>query len=395
MGRNLLLFIGCFQVLIAPALAFGCAAFFQPTITGQGAAVNAQKVLYVVRDKSVELHAQIAVDAADGEFAWVIPVPDVESVDLGNAKVFESLGITNPKISFYTASDSGGGGGIQCGCGAAAKDGAAAGGRGFSNTVDHFGGGKLGDYTYDVLASKSAADMVDWLKDNGYSTPDGAVDVLQPYADAGMKFVWAKVNPDAAKGSVSTDPLKITIPIADPAKMALAYPLALSKLSAAPINPVVLFVLAGQRFHVAGIDNLTLEDVGVETRKRVDDGLDYEYAAVIDAMTADSDGNLAITEYAQDVSTMESDLAFLELVDDSATYLTRLFLRAPESGLTDLSLMPLHNVGDVTNDVVARAEPPAPLYQVLAGNGLVILMFIGLLMSLRCREPGKAPLQRH
>lgn len=50
------------------------------------------------------------------------------------------------------------------------------------------------EYKILILSAKKSSDLEVWLRDNGYSLPNNAKEVLEPYIKTGMKFFVVKVN---------------------------------------------------------------------------------------------------------------------------------------------------------------------------------------------------------
>jgi hypothetical protein len=52
----------------------------------------------------------------------------------------------------------------------------------------------IGEYDIIILSAEQSGGLESWLKDNGYSIPDNAREVLQPYINDKLKFFVVKVN---------------------------------------------------------------------------------------------------------------------------------------------------------------------------------------------------------
>ena len=97
--------------LPSPA-ARACGAFF-PSASGGEATFGAQQALVVVKSDTVDVHVAVDLDATAEGVAWVVPVPMVPTLSLGDAAVFDQLAdLTTPTISWKDE----GGGGTSFGC---------------------------------------------------------------------------------------------------------------------------------------------------------------------------------------------------------------------------------------------------------------------------------------
>jgi len=340
-----------------------CGALFRSE-TDQNLALDAQRALLVVRTSTIELHLQLHAATGGADFAWIVPVPGTPTLALGDNGVFQALDqLTTPSIEIVAGSGSGGGGF----CGSADK---AGGGLDRDGGVQHFGGGRLGDYAYDIIGGSSAAAIEAWLADNGYVLPDGFTDAVAPYVTR-ASFVAVRFAPGAAT-VVDPDPLVVTFP--RPFDSSLTYPLGMSRLSTTTTAPVVLWVLADKRYRVSNFASAELRMVAEVMREQVDRGEGASYERAITHLTSEAGGRLAITEYAQDLGDGSAlDLALGDLVDASAHYLTRLYMDVPKAEIEDLVITFAANAPDVAPFATAEGESRVPVSAACLALALVVL----------------------
>lgn len=347
----------------APAPASACGAFF-PSVSATNAAIDAQRALFVWREKTVDMHLQLVADTDGGDFVWILPVPDQPTLALGDAAVFDALdAIATPTVEI--ARDSGGGGGGFCGSDAAG--GALGQPRG---GVQHFGGGTLGDYTWDLIAGQEAEAVAAWLETNAYAVPEGFAAVAAAYTS--MRFLAVRLSPDRADDGLDLTPLIVTVE--RPATGRLVFPLGFSRVSAPETTPLVFYNLADKRHRVANAASVEVATVGAELRALVDESLDAGYDDAVDALTADAGGRLVVTEFAGAVDVAD----LLGLAADEAPYLTRLYARVRAEHLDDLVITFANHAGDVDNHVIAASDSDL-------GDGPTsfALAFFGLLVARR------------
>jgi len=365
----LLLFPLAAPLLDPPRSARACGAFFASE-PSQNLAIDAQRALLVVRAETLALHLQLAA-ATDGEpFSWIIPIPEgagPPTVTLGDASIFDALdALTTPSVTIVRGGGDSGGG--LCGSDKAGGD--LGGGRG--GGVQHFGGGEVGPYQYDLLAGTSTEAIATWLMDNGYVLPEGFAGAITPYTERSV-FVAVRLTPAAAAEGATTEPLVVTWPRAFEA--GLGYALGLSKLSTVDVAPLLLWVLADKRQRVANFGSTDVSRVALAMR---DEALDYPEAVA--ALTAEAGGSLFITEFARDLRALSGSPALADLapvIADDAFYLTRLYAEVPRDAIEDLVITFAANAPEV--------EPAVTVTDSGAASGLTIAMSI-LMLTWRRRR---------
>lgn len=358
--------------LIAPAtaeLARPCGAFF-PTRVDQNLAIDAQRALMVVGADRVDLHLQLAADSGDADFAWVVPVPKAPELALGDSAIFDALETaTRPTVTFTGGSDSGGG---FCGSAADAKGGLGRNDHG----INHFGGGTLGGYTYDIVGGGDAAALETWLTEKGYRVPDSFDQAIAPYLSASV-FVAVRLT---ARAEVA-DLQPLVISYARPFGASLGYAFAIGRLSTPDSAPFVLWVLADKRYRIANYGSVEVRRIASTMRDR---GLDY--AGAVSELTSEAGGRLAIVEFARDISANTTLVSALGgAVGESTHYLTRLYGDIPRDAMEDLVLTFAVDAPDVENEVEVSRGPGSTAIAMAFG-----LVGLGLVRSSRRRFGDRA-----
>lgn len=366
----MLRFLLSLGLLALPSGALACGIFF-PALDASPTAMDAQKALLVFGEATVDVHISVRAEGAGDDFVWVLPVADHPLLSLGSAEVFTSLeSLTNPSIEVEQEVFSGGDSSFL-GCGVLSTDMEAGGARnGAGSAPLVVESGTLGEYEYDIIKPTTSEGMTTWLTENGYAVPDGTSDVLAPYVNAGMSFVWVKLGPKTeGLGLSDIRPLVLTVP--RPVTGEVMFPLALSAGSAQDVMGTHIYTLAEQRYRVtnyASMDLQGLADAYWDLRWE-----DLSYEALLDQVTTDAGGRLMVTEFARDLR-VESDLpaSLAQLMDDSAFYLTRLHARTRPEHLADAQLSFAHGAGEVSNTAMASSQSrnagfPLALFAVLLG----------------------------
>ncbi len=206
---------------------------------------DAQRALVVWEAGRETLHVRSSYRGPAAEFAWVIPVPARPKVERSDWKLFAAAeAATRPEIVVERLRFVSGG----CGCSTTAVP--------EQNAPVQAGVRRLEsldirELHVEILAADDAGGFVGWLRANGYAVGPAAGSVLDDYVKRRFFFVavriresgfWAglKTTDQQVKGELT--PLAISFAADRP-----FYPLAISAISAAWENELLLLVAAGRR----------------------------------------------------------------------------------------------------------------------------------------------------
>jgi hypothetical protein len=157
----------------------------------------------------------------------------------------------------------------------------------------------VGEYQILILSAKEATGLDAWLRENKYTIPDGAADVLRPYVQAGMKFFVAKVDTAKvtfdAKGQAMLSPLRFHYDTDT-----FNLPVRLGLLNSAGAQDLIVHILAKSRYEVANYPNVTIP-TNLEVKDGVRNAYGQFYVSLFDATMAQNP-KAVITEYAWQAS---------------------------------------------------------------------------------------------
>ena len=284
-------------LLAAPAVAFAD-GFMSPklSVTESDRMVSSprQEAVLITDGSFVQVVLRTYFRKGPEELAWLVPIPAmpfrVRQADQG---VFDELeAMAGPR--FYTISS--GGPSLGCGCGGAGSG--AAVWRASPAVVVEWSG-TAGIFKFEVLSARDAALLTRWLQDNGYAVPDRTEASVEPYVKAGWHWLAMRVRPDKAQQTtLAPHPVSYVYRADD-----LVYPLAISQLSAADRNEILLYVLADSRYAPRNWRAASVRPDFVRGDPSASSGTNYE--RLFQELTDLADGRAFVTEYAQEV-----DLSF-------------------------------------------------------------------------------------
>ncbi|GHE28883.1 DUF2330 domain-containing protein [Streptomyces capitiformicae] len=225
--------------LVAPAYACGCGAMLP----------DAQRNVYVNRETSIvrwdgreeQIVMRLTVTGDTRTAAWIMPVPNRATVELGDAALFDQLAEESapeyrtreyfwPKSSDWPFDI-----GEVDGAGAAPGEG----------SVGVVGRERLGPFDVARLTATDSGALGDWLDKNGFELSDRLDTALQPYVEQKWEYVAIKLAPEDTGTDIplngTLDPLHLTF-----ASDELVYPMRLSRLATTP-QALSLYVLAEHR----------------------------------------------------------------------------------------------------------------------------------------------------
>jgi hypothetical protein len=248
-------------------LADGCALV---PITETGSArvsSDAQKALLLWDDGQETLHLKSTYAGPASDFAWVIPVPAYPKVRRSNWTLFgEAERATRPQLRLITGYKMGGLKGFGIGCSASQslqpQQEAPA------TRVRHFESLDIRELHIDIVAAAESGGFLQWLRHQDYAIDEKAEPILQQYIDAKFYFVVAKISRSnkwaERKGLTETvsgglTPLAITFATKEP-----FYPLAISAISAAEENELLLLTVAAHRLGPVQYESTRLTQEEVE-----------------------------------------------------------------------------------------------------------------------------------
>ncbi len=259
--------LGAFAALLTTALtlhptaALACGGCFSPPgqQTTQLVLQNAERVLFHQDPKThrTTVWVEVRFSGLAEDFGWVLPLPKKPKVSVGSSWVFDQLDQRHaPRFSTQLeandencrswqqfcfgdsaqdAAKSASGGGFNAAPNAGSRadsDGAS------GEAVQVLEKDQAGPYDYEILASKDAKALLDWLNKNGYATPAAALPIIDSHLAKGDLFVAVKLQNNAGVNEIK--PIVLEMDDSD-----ACVPLRLTSIAATEDMSVVV-TMAGQ-----------------------------------------------------------------------------------------------------------------------------------------------------
>lgn len=264
---------------------------------------SGETIVFVLTNQNVEAHVQIEYQGDPERFAWLIPVPRVPEVEVGNQNFFTQL--RNATVPTFTVNRT------QSSCGGASRSssgGCAFGGSSDSaaTVVDKDAGASYADQDSEVVVSREVvgafdvtileptneAEIEEWLSANDFLNDLNAAPIVRDYVERDHVFVAVKLTPSAEVDEIH--PLVLRYAGDEP-----CVPLKLTSIAAIDDMPIRVFFLGERRSVPLNYRHVELNPFRFDWPN-----VGSNYSAVLsEAVDGDgAEGRAFVTEYAGDSS---------------------------------------------------------------------------------------------
>lgn len=268
--------------VFAPTAAEACGGFF---CSNQPVDQQAERILFVEEEGDQwSVYVEIMYQGEAEDFAWLLPVPEVPTLDTWYGQAFNALDqITQPVFQPE-----------NWGCFAAPE---AAGGEADADGLaddanrgpDILAREQVGPFDTVTLASNDPRETVEWLRENGFRIVPAMEPFIAMYSEEGMKFTAMKLQPGEEVESIR--PIKMTYTSQNP-----MIPLRLTSVAAMPEMGIKVWVLAKSRFGPTNVPAFEIADEEVVFNPRRGD---TNYLALVARKVDELAAPGFITEFAQ------------------------------------------------------------------------------------------------
>ncbi|HEX7733720.1 MAG TPA: DUF2330 domain-containing protein [Ktedonobacteraceae bacterium] len=295
----LLLALAC--MLVNPLTALACGGLFPADAYTEQ---SAERLIFAVDPGKVTLYEQIHYTGSPKDFAWVLPVPAVPSVDTAPISLFQTLDQqTAPRLYQPEAP--------RCNTyngygGAPAPS---------SRSVNVYSSGAVGPYSYNVIGSSNPQALTQWLTEHKYAIPAESRAEMQPYIAAHMLFLAMRLQ-----GNANTqDMLPVKITYASN-QAAISIPLRMATPMGKENLQVLVWVFAHGRYVPQNYQSLQINYTQIK------DAYDpSEYQNLVSQAISKADGHGFITEYAQPSTSIYASEPQLATLTKAYSYITRMY----------------------------------------------------------------------
>ncbi len=269
-------------LLMAPR-AEACGGFFCSRVPIDQAG---ERIVFGVRDNTVEAHVQIQYQGAAENFSWVVPMPALPTLEVGTPLIFGYLDArTQPRFQLEWQNTCGGGG--RGGALEDVADGApppySAPGNGGVVVVSQ---SEVGPYDAAILQATEGTALRNWLVTNGYDLTEQGSAALEPYVGQNNYFVALKLQQNKQVGDLR--PIVLRFSGSKP-----CIPIKLTAIAARPDMPIIAYVLSNQRAIPINYRHVLINPTRIDWLR-----FGSNYSQVATAAVDEAGGQAFLTEFA-------------------------------------------------------------------------------------------------
>ncbi|MBN1203391.1 MAG: DUF2330 domain-containing protein [Myxococcaceae bacterium] len=269
--------------LLAAPPAEACGGFFCSRVPIDQAG---ERIVFGVRDDTVEAHIQIQYQGDAEKFSWVVPMPALPSLDVGSPLIFGFLDSrTQPRFQIEWQNFCGGGPRgdvLMDGDSAGPPQEGSAGGGGVVVVSQQ----EVGPYDAAILQASEPTKLTDWLRDNGYDLTEQGAAALEPYVGQGNYFVALKLQQNKQVGDLR--PIVLRFQGNRP-----CIPIKLTAIAARPDMPIIAYVLANKRAIPVNYRHVLINPTRIDWLR-----FGSNYASVATEAVDEAGGRAFLTEFA-------------------------------------------------------------------------------------------------
>lgn len=330
-------------------IASACGGFF---CTNTPIDQSAERIIFTINDdNTISAIVGINYEGQAEDFSWVVPVPSPPDLDVAPTNALDVLqDVTNPQFDLppnycagviWSFMGFGGGGG------------------------GYLEQGNVGPYDYATISSDDPAELINWLRDNGYQVTEDMEPIIAEYVIEGMYFLAMKLSNEAEVGDIQ--PVKMTYQSDKP-----VIPIRLTAVAALENMPVLVWIFADQPYSPENYVHAQVNFADFRSPSQLrepftvwDTGFDYMTER--NRIQAEHDGKAFITEYAMPSADllelgMVSEEPYLMDLIESYSFVTRLRAQlSPDQMTLDPSFVPDSQQNHMPN-VVDLEEYVDPLH---------------------------------
>jgi MYXO-CTERM domain-containing protein len=269
--------------LLAAPRAEACGGFFCSRVPIDQAG---ERIVFGVRDNTVEAHIQIQYQGEAEKFSWVVPMPALPTLEVGSPLIFGYLdGRTQARFTLdwqnSCSGDGRGGPEMADGAGPPATGSPAEGGG-----VTVVSQSEVGPYDAAILLAEQATALRNWLVDNGYDLSPQGSQALEPYVGKGNYFVALKLQQNKQVGDLR--PIVVRFEGNRP-----CIPIKLTAIAARPDMPIIAYVLANKRAIPVNYRHVLINPTRIDWLR-----FGSNYSQVATAAVDEAGGQAFLTEFA-------------------------------------------------------------------------------------------------
>ena len=272
-----------------------------------------EKILFAFDGSTMTMQVQIQYQGTAEDFAWVLPIPAIPELMVGQNEVFRQLSFTT-RPAFFLQFDQA----DECGFFypfPEAMDDVTR-----SEDVEVASEERVGPYETAVIKADDAAAITEWLLANGYQIGDLGAELLEPYVANGSYFLALRLAADSDVGDLQ--PIGATYVAQQP-----MIPIRLTAVATQPDLGVLVWILGSDRAVPENYLHVRINEARIDWYNG-----GPNYAQVVTEAANEAGGRAFVTDYAGPSEIMDKrlyseerfDLETLRGVEDPSRFIDEL-----------------------------------------------------------------------
>ena len=272
-----------------------------------------EKILFAFDGSTMTMQVQIQYQGTAEDFAWVLPIPAIPELMVGQNEVFRQLSFTT-RPAFFLQFDQADECGFFYPFPEAVEDLAT------SADVEVASEERVGPYETAVIKADDAAAITEWLLANGYQIGDLGAELLEPYVANDSYFLALRLAADSDVGDLQ--PIGATYVAQQP-----MIPIRLTAVATQPDLGVLVWILGSDRAVPENYLHVRINEARIDWYNG-----GPNYAQVVTEAANEAGGRAFVTDYAGPSKIMDKrlysegrfDLETLRGVEDPSRFIDEL-----------------------------------------------------------------------
>jgi MYXO-CTERM domain-containing protein len=316
--------------LVTPSQAKACGGTFCDN-TGIPMPVDqrGEDILFVQDGPDIEVHVRIEYEGEAERFAWLVPVQAVPEISVGSEVMFVRVAEATAPRWIRNSSDECPDEGWETSGGFVPEDDLAG-----ASEPDVVLEETVGAFEVVVLQGGTAAEVINFLDQNGYAQDPAATPILQEYLDEGFLFAAVKLSANASVDAIH--PLVFRFPGNEP-----CVPIRLTRIAAEQDMGIRAYFLGQERWAPQNYKHVVLNPLAYPWSEVGWGASTIQYTELLTLAVDEAGGRAFATDFAGDSAEVVQFGIYYESWDESVFVGLNMIEALDQVAIQQLNIHPL------------------------------------------------------